>query len=60
MYSSISSGLIRPQLRSTIFFCGLKNGMSCQEGIFGIAGAVADVRGEVVPLLDLAQRQVRR
>ena len=28
-------GLMRPQLRSTIFFCGLKNGTSCQEGMLG-------------------------
>ena len=26
---------IRPQLRSTIFFCGLKKGIVCHEGILG-------------------------
>ena len=32
IYSSISSGTISPQLRSTIFFCHLKKGTSFQRG----------------------------
>ena len=31
----VSSGLIKPQLRSTIFFCPLKNGTSLHEGTSG-------------------------
>ena len=55
MYSSMSSGLIRPQLRSTIFFWPLKNGTSSHGGIERVAAAIVELRGDVVPLLDLAQ-----
>ena len=54
----MSSGLIRPQLRSTIFFWPLEERHLVPRGNLREAGAVLDVRGEVVPVLDLAQSQV--